>query len=186
MEDLKQELAELKQEIEKKNAVVIENPLETPKNETNTKVDDLVGDLINTATLSAIQNDNETKNKIIETAKTIVNTKVDTVSLQAKTENEKANFDNKKEACACFGFADKEDSLPRKAVNAMNVIHNIWLAIWIAICSFTWCPIMFISKRFHNAIKKTWITILLGIIIYLFVVAGVPTLITNLIKGGVH
>lgn len=187
MSTLKEQFNELKMEIEEQKAnqspvIAIESQSKPPTNNESIKVDNLVGDLINTAIISEIQNNNETKEKVIETAKTIVNTKVDTVKIQANTDNNKANFDNKKEACACFGFSEKEDTLPKKAVDAMNVIHNFWLAIWIGLCAITLCPINFVAKRMQNTIKKTWITIVIALLIYLSIIIGLPTLIVNLVK----
>lgn len=184
MSDLKEELQLVKKELQEDNALISQP--EPPKNNQTEKVDNLVGDLLETAIVGTIKTDKETQDKVINTAKTIIDTKIGTEETKAKTENAKANFDNKKEACACFGFGEKEDTLPKKAVNAMNVIHNFWLAIWIGICAITLCPVNFVAKRMQNTIKKTWITIVIGVLVYFSVIIGLPTLLVSLVKGLVH
>ena len=95
-------------------------------------------------------------------------------------EDKAAYFRNKKGACECFGY--NEETTEKWAVKVMNFWHNIMTAIWLCLGFFTFAPITFIAKKMTVIFKKTWLAIVVSVIIYLIIVVGVPFLASYLNK----
>ena len=177
MSSLTEDFEKAKQEL----SVVEQNQEIVEQKPVNAKVDDLVGNLMNSAIISTISNDESIKNKVVDTAKTVIDTKIETTKVQADTENKQAHFNNNKSACECYGY--EEDTTEKWAVRMMAWGHNVMTALWIIFGWFSFMPITFVTKKIHNIVKHTWLAILIAVLIYGFVVIGLPLITTNIIKG---
>lgn len=139
--------------------------------------DDVINSAFNSAIVSSIGQNDELKENILNSAEKVVKNKVDKIDSEAEQESKKAYFNNKKDACVCFGYT--EETTEKWAVNIMNAWHNVMTVIWILLGAFTFSPITFVAKKIKVIFKQTWLAVLLAVLIYLAVVL-VPVLITYL------
>lgn len=161
----KQSLFEKKQEVEK--------PVESKKNE-------LVEAMFEQAIEYEVQNNEELKENVLETAKTFVGTKMQTIATNVDTEHKEAVFNNRKDACESYGFNEK--TTPIWATKVMSVGYSIMLAIWLLLGSVTFMPVIFIAKKISVGLKKTWLAVLFALLLYLGV-TFVPILLALLNAG---
>lgn len=170
MEDEKQELAE------KVNIFARENnlPTEVPPAQ---KKDELVNTMFEQAVVHEVANNQELKDKVLDTAKKYTETKMQTIATDVDTEHKEAVFNNNKDACESYGFNEK--TTPEWAVKMMKFFYNIMLAIWLFIGSFTFMPIIFVAKKISVGVKKSWIAMVLALLIYLGI-TFVPILVAVL------
>lgn len=105
----------------------------------------LVENMFNQAIVHEVANNETLKDKVLETAKTYVDTEMQTISTKVETKNKEAIFDNNKDACESYGFNEK--TTPKWAINFMRFGYNIMLAIWLFIGSFTFMPVIFVAKK---------------------------------------
>jgi len=131
---------------------------------------DLVGQAFQQAVVHQVANDVEVQDKLLDSAKEVINNRVDAIKTQAETESKKANFNNKKGACECFGY--NEDTTERWAVETMNGWHNVMTGIWIVIGAVTFAPITFVAKKIKVILKASWVAILVAILIYILVLTS--------------
>lgn len=125
----------------------------------------LVDNMFEQAVIHEVVNNQELKDKVLDTAKVYTETKMQTIATDVDTEHKEAVFNNKKDACESYGFNEKRT--PIWAIKFMNVGYSIMLAIWLFIGTFTYMPIIFIAKKISVGIKNTWIAGLVAVIIYL-------------------
>lgn len=154
-EKQKQDL-ELFKKKEQETAVV-----EEPKDENA----ELVEKMFNQAIVHQVSNDKNLNENMLSTAKTYVNTSMQTISTNVDTKYKEAVFTNNKDACESYGFNEK--TTPTWAVRCMKFGYSVMLAIYLFIASFTVMPILFLMKKIHVAVKHTWIAIILAVLIYL-------------------
>lgn len=180
-EDL--ELSELQKRIEEKKANVVtlsSNIFSKPKNEVTVMPEkdtksNLVNQAFDQAVVSSIETDDSLKDNMMATAKVFTRTKMQKIITDVDTEHKKAVFNNKKDACESYGF--DEETTPIWATNLMAKGYNVVLAIWLFIGTFTFMPIIFISKKIQVGVKKTWLAILIAILLYLGI-TFLPILLT--------
>lgn len=162
------EIEELKKKVEEKQSQEIDifKPKEQPVAEVKEpdKNQQLVEGMFNQAILHEVANNEELKEKVLDTAKTYVDTEMQTITTKVDTKNKEAVFDNNKDACESYGFNEK--TTPRWAVKSMGLGYSIMLGIYIFFASFTVMPVIFLMKKIQVAVKKTWIAIILALIIY--------------------
>jgi hypothetical protein len=115
-----------------------------------------------------VANNKELQDKVLDTAKTYTETKMQVIQTNVDTEHKEAVFNNKKDACESYGFNEK--TTPIWATKFMAIGYSIMLAIWLFIGSFTFMPVIFVAKKISVGLKKTWIAVLFAILIYLGVV----------------
>ena len=163
------EIAELKERVQKQQELDIFKPKEQVPVEQNVQDQNqqLVEGMFNQAILHEVTNNEELKDKVLETAKTYVDTEMQTISTKVETKNKEAVFNNNKDACESYGFNEK--TTPKWAVSFMRWGYNVMLAIWLVVGSVTFMPIIFVAKKISVGIKKTWIAGLIAIVIYLAV-----------------
>ena len=161
----KQSLFEKKQEVAK--------PAESKKNE-------LVETMFEQAIEYEVQNNEELKENVLETAKTFVGTKMQTIATNVDTEHKEAVFNNRKDACESYGFNEK--TTPIWATKFMSVGYSIMLAIWLFIGSFTFMPVIFIAKKISVGLRRTWLAVIFAILLYLGV-TFLPILLALLNAG---
>lgn len=141
--------------------------------------DEVINSAFNSALINKIGQSAELKEDLMSSAERVIKNKVGKIDSDAERESKKAYFNNKKDACECFGYT--EETTEKWAVNAMNVWHNIMTAIWIVFGCITFAPITFVARKIKAIFKQTWLAVLLAVIIYLLVVL-VPIIITYIPK----
>lgn len=147
--------------------------------ESEVDADAVISSAFNAALINKIGQSDELKEDLLRSAERVVKNKVGRIDSDAERESKKAYFNNKKDACECFGYT--EETTEKWAVNAMNVWHNIMTAIWIVFGCITFAPITFVARKIKAIFKQTWLAVLLAVIIYLLVVL-VPIIITYIPK----
>lgn len=125
----------------------------------------LVEKMFNDAIVNRVANDQELNTQVLQTAKTYVNTSMQTISTNVDTKYKEAVFVNNKDACESYGFNEK--TTPTWAVRLMKFGYSIMLAIYLFVASFTVMPVIFLMKKIQVAVKFTWLAILLALFIYL-------------------
>lgn len=167
-----EELDEIKQEIIKREEIIqptnifeknkvkeAEKPVPVDKN------NKLVNTMLEDAITYQVANNQSLQDKVLKTAETYVETEMKIAETNVDTKNKEAHFNNKKDACESYGFNEK--TTPIWATKFMSVGYSIMLAIWLAIGSITFMPIIFIAKKISVGLKKTWLAVLFAIILYL-------------------
>lgn len=138
--------------------------------------DKLLDSMFDQAVMHNMQNDQDLQEKVLGTAKSYTETKMQVISTDVDTERKKAIFNNQKSACESYGFT--ENTTPIWAIKFMNIGYNIMLAIWLIIGTFTFMPVIFIFKKVKVLIKQAWLSILVAILIYLAFTVAVPLIAT--------
>ena len=179
LKDLEKQIEERKMQLEKidnKNSL---SNIFSKKEDKNIKEEpkkDFGGELVEQAfgqaVIHQVQTNENLQAKMLKTAETYTNTKMQTIETDVDTEHKKSIFNNKKDACESYGF--NEDTTPIWAIKFMNVGYSIMLAIWLFIGSFTFMPVIFIMKKINVGLKNTWVAILIAILLYLLVTIGIP------------
>lgn len=136
--------------------------------------DALVDNMFEQAIQHQVKNNEDLKNQVLGTAKIYTETKMQTISTKVDTEHKEAIFNNQKDACESYGFNEK--TTPIWAVKFMAVGYSVMLAIWLFIGSFTFMPVIFVAKKLSVGIKKTWISGVIALLLYLAITL-VPILI---------
>lgn len=139
---------------------------------------DLVKEGVNAAVIHKIKNDEAVKEQLLKTADTIIGTEIEQKKNDAEKEEKRAVFENNKDACDLYGIDEK--TVPKWVVKSARHVQNFWYAIWIIVGFFTTAPVVFLSKKIKVIFKRTWISVIFALVIYLAVIF-LPVLI-NLIK----
>lgn len=146
--------------------------IEQPKN-TDIK-NELIDGMFNEGIKYQVQNNEELKNRVLETAQTYTETKMQVIKTNVDTEHKEAIFNNRKDACESYGFNEK--TTPIWATKCMSIGYSVMLAIWLFIGTFTFMPVIFIAKKLSVGLKRTWLAVLFAITLYLLVTI-VPLLV---------
>lgn len=129
------------------------------------KATELVEQAFNQAIVHRVVENQEVQKELLDSADTVIHNKLNAVKARADQEDKETHFNNKKGACECFGY--NEATTEKWAVNAMNIWHNVMTALWLALGFFTFAPVTFIAKKIAVIFKKSWVAIVLAIVIYL-------------------
>ena len=138
----------------------------------------LVDKGVDAAIVHTIINDNNIQNRMLNTANTIINNKLDEKQHDSERDKKRAALGNNKDACALYGI--EENTVPLWVVSVAKLVQNFWYIIWLIVGFFTTAPIVFLAKKITVVLKKTWVAVLLAVVIYLGIIL-VPLLV-NLIK----
>lgn len=191
-----QDLDAIQDEINKRKSAVVGQPpqdgvphIAFPQTPTTTQqakdqATQLVEKAFGQAIVNEVMTNDNVQKKLLDSAGHVIDNKLDAIKSQAEQEDKQAYFNNKKGACECFGY--NETTTEKWAVNAMNCWHNIMTAFWLFVGFFTFAPIIFVAKKIVVIFKKTWLAVLISILIYLIVIAA-PFVVDFLIeyyKGG--
>ena len=133
---------------------------------------------VDAAIIHKITNDDDVKSRLLDTANDIINNKLDEKQNDSERDKKRAALENNKDACDLYGIDEK--TVPIWVVKAAKIVQDFWYIVWIIIGFVTTAPVVFLSKKLSVVFKRTWVAVLLAIIIYLAVVL-VP-LIINMIK----
>lgn len=138
----------------------------------------LVDKGVDAAIVHTIINDDNIQNRMLNTANTIINNKLDEKQHDSERDKKRAALENNKDACDLYGIDEK--TVPIWVVKAAKIVQDFWYIVWIIIGFVTTAPVVFLSKKISVVFKRTWVAVLLAIIIYLAVVLA--PLIINIIK----
>lgn len=147
--------------------------IQQPKPDRN---NELVEQLFQAGIEHQIQNNTALQDKVLETAEQFVQNKADTLKNNVEAEKKESEYNNNKDACEAYGFNEKRT--PRWAISFMKWGYNIILAIYLFIASFTVMPVIFLFKKISVAVKHTWVAIVFALLVYLFIVVGIPLIVT--------
>lgn len=177
LDEIEKEIEERKMELQssnifdkRKQEVAVIEPKIDEKNE-------LIDSMFKDGIKYQVANNEDLQNKVLETAKTYTETKMQVIQTNVDTEHKEANFNNKKDACESYGFNEK--TTPIWATKFMSTGYSIMLAIWLFIGSFTFMPVIFIAKKMSVGLKKTWVAVVAAILLY-FGITFVPILLAFL------
>lgn len=140
---------------------------EEPEEKHQDGKDLLVQEMFEQAVVHEVSNNEELKNKVLDTAKKFTDTKMKVIEQNVDAEHKEANFNNKKDACESYGFNEK--MTPIWATKLMSIGYSVMLAIWLFVGTFTYMPVIFITKKLSVGIKNTWIAIVFAVALYLAV-----------------
>lgn len=129
----------------------------------------LVEEAFGQAVVAQVANNTEVQQELLGSADKVIKSKVEAIKSRVDQEDKEAHFNNKKNACECFGY--NEATTEKWAVDLMNLWHNIMTAIWICVGFVTFAPITFTAKKITVIFKKSWVAILCAIVLYLLIVA---------------
>lgn len=133
---------------------------------------------VDAAIIHKITNDDDVKSRLLDTANDIINNKLDEKQNDSERDKKRAALENNKDACDLYGIDEK--TVPIWVVKAAKIVQDFWYIVWIIIGFVTTAPVVFLSKKLSVVFKRTWVAVLLAIIIYLAVV--LTPLIINIIK----
>lgn len=133
---------------------------------------------VDVAIIHKITSDDDVKSRLLDTANDIINNKLDEKQNDSERDKKRAVLENNKDACDLYGIDEK--TVPIWVVKAAKIVQDFWYIVWIIIGFATTAPVVFLSKKLSVVFKRTWVAVLLAIILYLAVVL-VP-LIINIIK----
>lgn len=140
-------------------------PKDLPKTDEKSE---LIEDMFKDGIKYQVSNNKELQDRVLETAKTYTETKMQVIQTDVDTEHKGAVFNNNKAACESYGFNEK--TTPIWAIKLMSIGYSIMLAIWLVVGSFTFMPVIFVTKKIAVGLKKTWIAVLFALLIYLGVI----------------
>lgn len=129
------------------------------------KTDKLVDVAFQNAIVTRVNEDTQLQDKMLDTAKKFTETKMEVIKNRVDKEDKQAFFENNESACECFGYNEKDTE--KWAVKYMKVWHTIMTALWITIGWVTYAPITFIARKIGVIFRKTWIAIIIAIILYI-------------------
>ena len=162
-------------------AIPFATPAEKPATQT---AQDQAGELIESAFQQAVVHkvatDKGVQDDLLDSADRVIKNKTSALRERADQEEKEAYFNNRRGACDCFGY--NEATTPKWAVNVMNAWHNVMTALWLFIGFFTFAPVTFVAKKITVIFKKTWLAVVVSIVLYLFFTVGLPLLSVYLKK----
>ena len=132
----------------------------------------VVDAMFDSAVVASVATDNNLKQDVFDAAKKYTRTKMKTIETKVDTENKQVIFQSNKDACACYGFANKEDTTPAWAVRIMRYGYNVVLALRLVFGTLTFMPIIFVVKKISVGLKHTWLAVIVAICIYLLALIG--------------
>lgn len=133
---------------------------------------------VDAAIIHKITSDNDVKSRLLDTANDIINNKLDEKQNDSERDKKRAALENNKDACDLYGIDEK--TVPIWVVKVAKIVQNFWYVVWIIIGFATTAPVVFLSKKLAVVFKRTWVAVLLAIIMYL--AAVLAPLIINILK----
>lgn len=138
------------------------------------KANEIVGEVFGQAVMHTVVTD-DVREQLLSTAKKVVQDKAETIADAAEKENKAQHFKKHEDACNYFGYDEQTTS--KFHVKAMAFWAFVLNTIYIfTIGYFVVAPVSFILKKLVVVVKKTWVAVLLALLIYLFIVVGIPAI----------
>lgn len=125
---------------------------------------DLIEQGIGYTVVQKIQTDTDIQEKIGQTANRMIDNKLVEKANETERQKKEEVFKNNKDACDLYGIDEK--TVPVWVVKSAKVVQNFWYLIWLIVGFFTTAPVVFLSKKIAVVFKKTWVSVLLALIIY--------------------
>jgi hypothetical protein len=159
-------------------------PIFTPKKEekpittieaAESRANEVVAEVFGQAVVHTVVHDEIIQEKLLNTAQTVVENKAEVLANRAEKESKASFIDKHSDACFYFGYDDTTTSK----------FHVKMMAFWIFILNtiyiftigfFIVSPISFILRKLKVIIKKTWLAIILALLIY-FLILATPILV---------
>lgn len=139
------------------------------------KANEIVGEVFGQAVLHTVTTDEEVRDQLLTTAKKVIQDKTETIADASETENKAQHFKKHEDACSYFGYEEKTTS--KFHVRAMAFWAFVLNTIYIfTVGYFVVAPVSFILKKLVVVVKKTWLAVILALLIYLFIVVGIPAI----------
>lgn len=148
-------------------------PIKEPEKKHDTMISEKATDIINSATESAIvgtiTTNDTVKEKIMKTAEKIVDTEMSVLQNKADKKDRDEYFNASESACRLFGYADATTD----KVHTTIMRNWIWFLNIVYICTigmFVISPILFFAEKLSNAVKKYWLAVVLGFLIWALII----------------
>lgn len=125
---------------------------------------DLIEQGIGYTVVQKIQTDTDVQEKIGQTAEKMIDNKLVEKANETERQKKEEVFKNNKDACDLYGIDEK--TVPVWVVKCAKIVQNFWYLIWLIVGFFTTAPVVFLSKKIAVVFKRTWVAVLLAIIIY--------------------
>ena len=139
------------------------------------RANEVVAEVFGQAVVHTVVNDEGIQEKLLNTAQSVVENKAEVLANRAEQESKASFIDKHSDACFYFGYDDKTTSK----------FHVKMMAAWIFflntiyICTIGFlivAPIAFILRKIKVVIKKTWVAVLLALLVY-FLILAIPILV---------
>lgn len=158
-----------KNNITKKNDQIIDfNKTDVADKNENEKplanVKNVVQQGVDAAVMHQLKNSEDVQKRFLQTGEKVVNTNLSAIENEAEAGEKEAILKNNKDACDLYGIDEK--TVPKWVVACAKKVQDFWYAVWLIVGFFTTVPIVFLGKKIKVVIKKTWVAMLLAIIIY--------------------
>ncbi|MCM1322811.1 MAG: hypothetical protein NC218_01360 [Acetobacter sp.] len=149
------------------------------------KANEIVSEVFGQAVVHTIATDDEVKKELLDTAKKVVQDKASTIGDKAELESKAQHFLKHEDACGIFGYDEKTTSKFHVKVMAawVFVLNTIYI---FTIGGLIVAPVSFILHKIKVVIKKTWLALILALLVYLLIVVGIPLLTKWLVDLGVR
>lgn len=133
------------------------------------KARDTVEQVLQAGIVHKVQTDDGVKEKILETADTVIGTHLNVVKSKADKADKKAYFEANEAACSYFGYDEK--TTDRGHVTLMRWWAWVFNTLYIVTIGFLLvAPIAFFVHKLRVVIKHNWIVLLLAVLIYTLIV----------------
>lgn len=133
------------------------------------KTGELVENVLQAGIVHKVQSDDSVKEKILETADTVIDTHLKVAKSKADKADKKAYFEANEAACSYFGYDEKTTN--KSHINLMKGWSWFFNTLYIiTIGFFLVAPITFFVHKLKVVIKNNWIVLLLAILIYALIV----------------
>lgn len=149
------------------------------KEEEELSANEVIEKIHKSAVLYQAKENEEVNKRFVDQAKKTVEAELDTIDQQNQAKRQQATYNANKEACRCYGI---EDAVPLWQIRLMRFGHSIWFIIYWIFATVTICPINVFVTGINAFIKRTWLSILIALLIYILAVIVLPILL-NLKKG---
>lgn len=133
------------------------------------KAADLVETVLQAGIVHKVQTDEGVKEKILETADSVIDTHLKVAKSEADKADKKAFFEANEAACSYFGYDEKTTN--KSSVMLMKAWSWFFNTPYIVtIGFFLVAPITFFVYKIRVVVKKTWLVLLLALLIYALIV----------------
>lgn len=145
------------------------------------RANEVVAEVFGQAVAHTVVNDEGIQDKLLNTAHAVVENKAEVLANKAEKESKASFIEKHSDACFYFGYDDTTTSK----------FHVKMMAFWIFVLNtiyiftvgfFVVSPISFILRKLKVIIKKTWVAILLALLIY-FLILAVPIFVSWLVPN---
>lgn len=147
----------------------------------DSRANEVVAEVFGQAVVHTVVHDEDIQDKLLNTAHTVVENKAEVLANKAEKESKASFIEKHSDACFYFGYDDTTTSK----------FHVKMMAFWIFVLNtiyiftvgfFVVSPISFILRKLKVIIKKTWVAILLALLIY-FLILAIPIFVSWIVPN---